>query len=98
MYLDSQKFDDAMRRIMERLDKLENKIDKPEKEQIIIDGEKLFDNQDLCLMLNISKRTLQRLRMSGVLPCKRIKQKTYYLETDVAKFVRENLKYGNKKE
>ena len=97
MYLDSQKFEDAMRSIMQRFDKLESKIGKPEKEQIIIDGEKLLDNQDLCFMLNISKRTLQRLRVSGVLPCKRIKQKTYYLETDVAKFVRENLKYRNKK-
>jgi len=97
MFLDSNKFEDAIRRIMERFDTLENKIVKPEKQQQTIDGEKLLDNQDLCFMLNISKRTLQRLRVSGILPCKRIKQKTYYLENDVIKFIREHLKYKNKK-
>ena len=35
---------------------------------ILPDGERLLDNYDLCRMLNISKRTLQRYRTSGELP------------------------------
>jgi hypothetical protein len=80
-----------MRRIMERLDKLEGNMNLPEKQYKTIDGEKLLDNQDLCFMLNCSKRTLQRFRVSGLLPCKRIRQKTYYLESDVVKFIRDYL-------
>ena len=81
-----------MKRIMERFDRLENCLTKPpEKERQKINGELLFDNQDLCFMLNCSKRTLQRYRVAGLLPCKRIRQKTYYLESDVTRFIRENL-------
>ena len=91
MILDKENFEQWMQRIMERFDKLENRMMKPEKPSYSIDGEKLMDNQDLCLMLNCSKRTLQRYRVSGMLPCKRINQKTYYLESDVMNFVREYL-------
>jgi hypothetical protein len=92
MYIDTNNFEEWMRRIMERLDRLEGKMNRSENHHKTIDGEKLLDNQDLCFMLNCSKRTLQRLRVSGLLPCKRISQKTYYLESEVKKFLREHLK------
>ena len=92
MLLEKDNFEEWMRRIMERFDRLEksmnNKSEKPGK---TIDGEKLLDNQDLCFMLNCSKRTLQRFRVSGLLPCKRIRQKTYYLESDVKTFIKVHL-------
>ena len=48
-------------RIMERIDRLESRFVKPtEKERLTLNGEMLFDNQDLCLMLNVSKRSLRR--------------------------------------
>jgi hypothetical protein len=37
--------------------------------------EKLLDNQDLCLMLHISPRTLQRYRSEGGLPFLKYGQK-----------------------
>ena len=46
-------------------------------------NEKLLDNQDLCLLFQISPRSLQRYRSLGVLPYKRLGQKTYYTEEDV---------------
>jgi hypothetical protein len=94
MLLDKINFEEWMRRILERLDKLENKMqkpEKPEKPEMVINGERLLDNTDLCFMLNCSKRTLQRFRVAGLLPCKRINQKTYYLESDVMKFIQDNL-------
>ena len=96
MILDRNIFEMWMRRLMERFDRLECKIDnkKPEKmnkADYTVDGEKLFDNQDLCFLLNCSKRTLQRFRVAGLLPHKRIRQKTYYLETDVINFIRDHL-------
>jgi hypothetical protein len=91
MFIAKEDFDAWMRRIMERFDHLESRMDKPEKTYKTVDGEKLLDNQDLCFMLNCSKRTLQRYRVTGMLPCKRFDQKTYYLESDVLRFIREHL-------
>jgi hypothetical protein len=85
-----------MKRIWDKLESLETKINGKEKVRYKIDGETLLDNQDLCFMLSVSKRTLQRFRTSGFLPYKRINQKLYYLESDVLKFIKEHLKQGNK--
>jgi hypothetical protein len=98
MFIEKEYLEAWMKRIMERFDSLENRITKPtEKERPRINGELLFDNQDLCFMLNCSKRSLQRYRVSGLLPCKRISQKTYYLESDVSRFIQENLKKPKEK-
>lgn len=97
MFIDRNQFEEWMRRIMERFDQMEKKLDKPDKPRHEIDGERLLDNTDLCLLLNCSKRTLQRFRMSGLLPHRRISQKTYYLESEVKVFIREHLKEAGKK-
>jgi hypothetical protein len=92
MLIDKEDFEAWMKRIMERFDMLENRITPNEKPRHRLNGELLLDNQDLCMMLNISKRTLQRHRSSGHLPYRRIDQKTYYLESDVRTFIREHLR------
>ncbi|KAA6305200.1 hypothetical protein EZS27_043149, partial [termite gut metagenome] len=84
-------FEKWMNRIMERFDKLDGKMGGKEKVRSRINGELLFDNQDLCFMFKVSKRTLQRYRTAGILPYKQIDRKTYYLESDVRKFVEERL-------
>lgn len=90
MFIEKEYLEGWIKRIMERFDSLEEKISKPaEKERPKFKGELLLDNQDLCLMLNVSKRTLQRYRSLGHLPFKRIDQKTYYLESEVEKFIME---------
>mgnify|MGYP000541505807 CR=1 FL=1 len=33
-----------------------------------LDGEEVLDNQDLCLLLKVGIRTLQRYRAIGILP------------------------------
>jgi DNA-binding transcriptional MerR regulator len=91
MFTENRDFEAWMQRIMERFDRLESLIDRQE-EQIkppTIDGERLYDNQDMCLLLNICKRTLQRYRTLGWLPFKRIDKKAYYTESDVKRFVEE---------
>ncbi|KAA6324318.1 hypothetical protein EZS27_026342 [termite gut metagenome] len=97
MFIESRDFEAWMKRIMERLDRLENKIDKPEEQAQkaqTIDGERLYDNQDLCLLFNVCKRTLQRYRTLGWLQFRRFDQKAYYTESDVKKFIEER---ANKK-
>lgn len=42
-----------------------------------------LDNQDVCLLLNISPRTLQTLRDNGSLAFSRINHKIYYKPKDI---------------
>ena len=46
-----------------------------------------LDNQQVCLLLNISKRTLQTLRGNGSLSYTQINHKIYYRAEDVRLFL-----------
>jgi len=99
MFVEKKFLEGWFQKIMERFDSLENRIAKPpDRERPTFEGDILLDNQDLCIMLNVSKRTLQRYRSLGWLPFKRIDQKTYYLHSEVEKFIKEKFEKRRKKE
>ena len=67
-----------MQKLMERLDRQDELLlaMKAEgKQPTITESIRLFDNQDLCMLLQISKRTLQRYRSVGALPYKTLGKK-----------------------
>lgn len=49
---------------------------------------KWLDNQDVCEILNITKRTLQNYRDNGTLPYSQIERKIYYKPEDVENLLR----------
>lgn len=53
----------------------------------LIAEERLLDNQDLCMMLQLSKCSLQRYRSIGALPYQRLGQKSYYRLDDVRAYM-----------
>ena len=74
-------FEGWMRKILDRLDRQDElllAIKAQERQPSLSEGIRLFDNQDLCLLLQISKRTLQRYRSEGALSYKTLGKKTYY--------------------
>ena len=81
-------FEDWMQKLMERLDRQDELLLSPNPMESI----RMFDNQDLCMLLQISKRTLQRYRSIGALPYKTLGKKTYYSEEDVLTFLSEHVK------
>lgn len=88
-------FEQWMGTILERLERQDEMLlalKAPEKREHMPDKIRLFDNQDLCLLLQISKRSLQRYRSTGALPYKILGKKTYYSEDDVLKFLSEHVK------
>ncbi|WP_291528615.1 helix-turn-helix domain-containing protein [Bacteroides sp. UBA939] len=87
MEIDEKKFDTSMSSVLGRLDEILSCV----KTRNILNGERLFDNQDLCLMLKLSKRSLQRYRSIGALKYIQVGQKTLYYESDVKEFVKEHL-------
>ena len=49
----------------------------------IFKEEKWLDNQEVCLMMNITKRTLQTYKDKGLLPYSKLNRKNYYKISDV---------------
>ena len=79
-------FEGWMQKLMERLDRQDELLlamKAEERQPALTESIRLFDNQDLCMLLQISKRTLQRYRSVGALPYKTLGKKTYYSEEDV---------------
>ncbi|GHV53599.1 DNA-binding protein [Bacteroidia bacterium] len=58
--------------------------------------QKWLDNQNVCQILNISKRTLQTYRDNSTLPYSQINHKMYYKPGDVQKVMQliKNKQYG----
>lgn len=51
-------------------------------------GEEFWlDAQDVCLILNISPRTLRTMRDKGIIGCSQIERKIYYKSKDVQKLL-----------
>lgn len=102
--MDTQGIERQLGSIMEKLDRQEQLLEEIRYHQRMIPkveesvnsekwykGERLYDNQDLCMMLQVSKRSLQRYRSIGILPYLMLRQKTYYKESDVQKFLSEHI-------
>jgi len=91
MEIDEKKFDTVVLSVLGKLDEILSCV----KARNILNGERLYDNQDLCLMLKLSKRSLQRYRSLGVLKYIQVGQKTLYYESDVKQFIKEHLTKDN---
>lgn len=93
MYIDKKYFDSWMNRLISQLEKIGRKIDRQDNSITPkINDEILLDNQDLCLLLKVSQRTLQRFRSSGKIPYRLVGRKVYYLESDVIDFIHKGIK------
>lgn len=77
-------------RFMGRFDRLDANLENMSGRYNFLDGQRLLDNQDLCQLLHVSKRTLQRYRSTGELKHYTIHHKAYYKESDVEAFILAN--------
>ena len=78
--------------ILQRLDDIERVLQGIVPKSTIkveyLNGERLYNNSQLCEMLGKSKRSLQRYRSEGSLPYVMYKHSTHYRESDVENFKR----------
>ena len=97
-FLDRQTFEDCMRQVFIRLDRQQELITSIQEERNGkppaggIAEDDTLDNQDVCMMLRVSKRTLQRYRSEGLLPYRMHRHKTYYRKADVELFISTHMK------
>lgn len=89
MQLDKESFAAYTERVLEQIELLHQKFDKLVSAKTEKDI-KLFDNQDLCQLLNVDKRTLQRYRSKGTLKYVRLGGKTFYTAKDVNEFIKQH--------
>ena len=91
--IDIETFEKWMQKIMLRFDENERLLasltGKEFKEVKYFNGERLLDNQDLCFLLKVSVKTLQRYRKKGILPYLLLDGKYYYRASDIHKLIRE---------
>ena len=82
-YIEAEIFENIMNRIENLSTHVDHLCKKTEEKKL---GE-WMDNQDVCLRLDISPRTLQTLRDTGRLAFTRLQRKFYYKAEDVEKLV-----------
>lgn len=75
--------DRILRLITERFDAIDRKLDRMARNKDIMDGDELLDNEDVCRLLNIHPRTLQRYKQYKVLPYTKTRGKSHYKKSDV---------------
>ena len=85
-------FEGWMQKILDRLDRQDELLlaikTQGQQPPSLSEGIRLFDNQDLCLLLKVGIRTLQRYRAIGALPYFTISGKVFYRTKDVHEFIR----------
>ena len=83
MYFDEQSMAKAFEKCFDYFERLENRLDALEKREYGIDGERLLDSQDLCELLKVTKRTIERYRREKRLPFLKIKGKVFFKYSDI---------------
>lgn len=53
-----------------------------------------IDNQEACILMDISPSKMLTLRRNGVLPYSHIERKVYYKREDIIQFMEKSLKQG----
>lgn len=81
---------EAFQRLMKKMEEIESKLDL-QKEKTPL-SEKWLDNQDVCQLLHVSKRTLQHYRDTGIIPYSQIGSKIYYRATDIEEHLKNHYK------
>lgn len=78
---------DLMRELLQEVKAIKVAIINPIK---TIESDKWLDNADVREMLHVSTRTLQRLRMTGMLRYSKVNGKIYYRLADINKMLEQN--------
>ncbi len=76
---------EAFQKLVEKLDAISVRLNNQKETNPLSDV--WMDNQDVCELLHISKRTLQHYRDSGKIPFSQVGAKIYYKSRDIDDFL-----------
>ncbi|HML66115.1 MAG TPA: helix-turn-helix domain-containing protein [Dysgonomonas sp.] len=89
-------FNELKNMLKKRFDKIDDKLERMANIKNCLDGDELIDNQDLCLLLKVTKRTLQRYRDLNMIPFYKIDGRMYYKKSEVMGIFRNRIEPGGK--
>lgn len=72
---------DKFNELLSKIENLNKKLEAPKSDNPL--SERWLDIQETCLLLKISKRTLQAYRDNGILPFSQIGGKIYFRAADI---------------
>ena len=78
--------------MMERFESFTRKVDALCRQNGEKSFQQWFDNQEVCQILNISRRTLQEYRIHGRIPYIQLGGKIIYRESDIQKMLEDGYK------
>ena len=76
--IDRETFQMMLHQIMERFDRIDDRLNRMNRQTAALEGDKLLDNQDMCELLGVTKRTLTYYMIDG---------RTYYKASEVQDFL-----------
>ena len=89
---DRETFQMMFHQIMERFDRIEDRLRRMNRQTAALEGDKLLDNQDMCELLGVTKRTLARYRQKKLVTYYMIDGRTYYKSSEIKEFFKETYK------
>src|SRR5699024_447695 len=84
--IDRETFQMMLHQIMERFDRIDDRLNRMNRQTAALEGDKLLDNQDMCELLSVTKRTLARYRQKKLVTYYMIDGRTYYKASEVQDF------------
>jgi hypothetical protein len=88
MYLDRFWFEEMFRKILEKLECIDEKLQIRQQAVHPLDGDRLLDNQDLCQLFGVTKRTIARYRQKKLIRFYTIRGKVWYKASEVEEFLK----------
>lgn len=83
MRIDDNQIEALLKRIFERFDRVDHALDRLTRMKDAMDGDKLLDNQDMCQLFKIAKRTLAGYRQKKLIPYYILDGKAYYKASEI---------------
>ena len=91
--INRETFQMMLHQIMERFDRIDDRLNRMNRQTAALEGDKLLDNQDMCELLGVTKRTLARYRQKKLVTYYMIDGRTYYKASEVQeRYFRQKLK------
>ncbi len=85
--MDNFRVEEMFRKILDKLESIDGKIVARKQRVHPLDGDALLDNQDMCQLLGVTKRTLARYRQKKLVSYYMIDGRTYYKASEVQTFL-----------
>ena len=83
---------DAFKEIIRKIDEIGKRIEGNNPKISNDQDESWLDNQEVCILLKVCKRTLQYYRNKGKLPFSKIGSKIYYKRADLEMYLKKHYK------